>query len=267
MSAPASPARSGPSSIRSSIPRSSTSSTRPARRGWTIDLVIRGICCLGPACPACATISASSRSSAASSSTAASGASAMATRCPIARPWSTSPRPTGCRAISTAASNMRCRSRPIPCHAQVLDQVMVANIIDNEQSWHLNADGSYTRFALLPEEKPFNLHHYFMTNPSLSGRGAALRSDGATPKKLTHPARPGLRACGRGCSPSSRSRSSTSAPTPSDWSSIRARPASPRSSSTRRCWPGSAKRSARPGRSRRMPRPARWPRWSASPCW
>lgn len=57
-------------------------------------------------------------------------------------------------------------------HEQILDQILVANINDKKQSWNMNGDGSYTREQAL--KAAFSAHEYFMTNPSLSGRGTAI---------------------------------------------------------------------------------------------
>jgi polyphosphate kinase len=60
-------------------------------------------------------------------------------------------------------------------HQQVQDQIMVALLKDNAQSWHMHADGTYVRDPLSVRADAFSAHTYFMTNPSLSGRGRALK--------------------------------------------------------------------------------------------
>jgi polyphosphate kinase len=69
-------------------------------------------------------------------------------------------------------------------HQQVLDQIMVALLKDQAQSWSMNADGTYIRDPAYRDEDAFSAHTYFMTNPSLSGRGRALKVEASRPVNI-----------------------------------------------------------------------------------
>jgi polyphosphate kinase len=67
--------------------------------------------------------------------------------------------------------------------AQIVGQIMAANLADVAQSWVLQSDGTYKRPDLAEIDNPFNCHRFFMENPSLSGRGSAGAKD---VPELTH---------------------------------------------------------------------------------